>query len=202
MLRSTLLEVQILYWMPLHERSDEALQRNLERTFNTCEGLVKLALELERKCRFLSHAPHYILRSLLLATCSIISYLRSPFPTPSSITVGGADKVVHEAISALKACSVQPEDLPIRGLNLMEAYWSIKDRLSPWDTCQLPTANFKHRLGAGIIYDCLGRWKRGVEWTRASAADPTLAGAPSETYSSMLPLQIAPSRGNTNQLNR
>lgn len=190
MLRSTLLEVQVLYWMPLPGRSDEALQRLLMRTYNTSDGLIKLALDLDRKSGFLSHAPHYAFRSLLLAACTIISYVRSPFRSSSLVPVGGEDLVVQNAIFALKSCSVQADDLPIRGSNVMEAYWSVKDRLPPWDTSQLRTVNFKHRLGASIVYDCLGRWKKDLEWTRASAGDPPPTGAPSEPYSSRSPLKM------------
>jgi hypothetical protein len=190
MLRSTLLEVQVLYWMPLPGRSDEALQRNLMNTYYTCEGLVKLALDLERKSGFLTHAPHYAFRSLLLAGCTITSYLRSPFRSTNLVPVGGEDLVVQNVILALKTCSVQADDLPIRGSNVMEAYWSVRDRLPPWDTHQLRNANFKHRLGASIVYDCLGRWKKDLEWTRASAGDPTPAGGPSESYSSKLSLEL------------
>lgn len=186
MLRSTLLEVQVLYWMPLPGRSDEAMQRNLVRTYSTAEGLIKLALDLERKSGFLSHAPHYVFRSLLLAACTIISYVRSPFWSSSLAPVGGEDLVVQNGVLALKTCSVQADDLPIRGSNVMEAYWSVKDRLPPWDTCQLRAANFKHRLGASIVYDCLGRWKKDLEQTRALVGDPTPAGGPSESYSSKL----------------
>lgn len=184
MLRSTLLEVQMLYWMPLSRHSDEALQRNLVRTFGTCEGLIKLALDLERKSRFLSHAPHHVFRSLLLAACSIISYLRSPFPGYGLVPPGAADTIVRDAILSLKTCSVQPDDLPMRGANIMEAYWSVRDRLPPQDTSQLHTANFKHRLGPSIVYDCLGRWKKDLEWTRTSAAEPPPAKGPAEAFNS------------------
>lgn len=188
MLRTTLLEVQVLYWMPLPGRSDEALQRNLMRTYSTSEALIKLALDLERKSGFLSHAPHYVFRSILLAACTVVSYMRSPFRSSTLIPVGGEDLVVQNAILALKTCSVQLDDLPLRGSNVLEAYWSVKDRLPQWDTGQLPTANFKHRLGASIVYDCLGRWKKDLEWTRASAGDPPPTGGPSDPYKSKLSL--------------
>jgi transcriptional regulatory protein LEU3 len=187
MLRSTLLEVQVLYWLPLPGRTDEALQMNLMRTYSTSEGLIKLGQDLERKSGFLSHAPHYVFRSMLLAACTIISYLRSPFPSPRLVPVGQVDAMTQTAIMALKTCSVQADDLPIRGANVMQGYWTVKDRLPPWDICQLGTAKFKHRLGASIVFDCLGRWKKDLEWTRVSAGlDATHARRASQSYSGKL----------------
>jgi len=177
----------VLYWLPLPGRSHEALQRNLMGTYSTSESLIKLALDLERKSGFLSHAPHYVFRSLLLAACSIISYLRSPFSGPSLVPVEGIDVVAQNAIMALKSCSVQAEDLPIRGANVMQAYWTVKDRLPPWDIYQMDATKFKHRLGASIVFLCLGRWKKDLE--RASGGDPTHAGGLPEPYTGECLLQ-------------
>lgn len=184
MLRSTLLEVQVLYWMPLPGRSDETLQRNLTRTYSTSEGLIKLALDLEHKYAFLTHAPHFVFRSLFLAACTIVSYLRSPpFRPPSLDTTEEIDLVVQNVIKALKTCSVQAEDLPIRATNVMQGYWSVRDRLPPWDICQLRTAKFRHRLGASIMFECLSRWKRDIQRTR----DASHAGGLPDANSGKLP---------------
>jgi acyl-CoA synthetase (AMP-forming)/AMP-acid ligase II len=183
-LRSTLLDVQAMYWMPLPGRSEEALQRNLLRAYRTSESLIRLATDLERTAGFLTHAPHYVFRSLALATCTVILFLRTPFPNPNLITAREGDLLVHDAMTALRACSVQEDDLCIRAPNLMEAYWSVKDRLPPWDIGQLRTATFTHRLGVSIVYDCLGRWKRDIQSTRAAASNQVSAGVASEPASS------------------
>lgn len=187
MLRATLLEIQVLYWMPLPGCSDEALQRNLTSTYSTSEALVKLGLDLEHACGFLSHAPHHVFRSLLLAACTVIQYLRSPFATSRLVSVGGTDPTVQDAIRALKTCSVQADDLPTRASNMMQGYWNIKARLPPWDISQLRTAKFKHRLGASIVFECFARWKKDLDWTRLSAGDSSHAGGLPESHSGRPP---------------
>ena len=182
MLRSSLLEIQVLYWMPLPGCSDETLRRNLTRTFCTSESLVKLALDLQSQSGFLSHAPHYVFRSLLLAGSAIISYLRSPYQGAGSAPPGGSDLLMRDMVLALKSCSVQADDLPTRGSALVEAYWSVRDRLPPWDASQLRPADFKHRLGAALVYDCLGRWKKDMDSTRNPGGISAPGGGPTEAY--------------------
>ncbi|KAB5570284.1 hypothetical protein GE09DRAFT_1283423 [Coniochaeta sp. 2T2.1] len=182
MLRSTLLEVQVLYWMPLPGCGDETLRRNLARTFSTSEDLVRLALDLHRQSDFLTHAPHYVFRSLLLAGCIIISYLRSPYPLAGFAPAGGGDNLVQDMVSALKACSVQADDLPIRASAVAEAYWSVRNRLPPWDVSRPRPADFKHRLGSALVYDCLGTWKKDLDLARNSGGDSAPAVAAGESY--------------------
>lgn len=168
-LRSVLLEVHVLHWLPSPGTSDETLKRNVTECFHTAEGLVRLALQLERNFSFLSHSPHFVFRSLLAAACAIIGFLRSPYAPSGADEIKAADILVRDSLAALRACSVMDGDLCMRGPLMMESYWSMKDRMPRWDTRQLGTVNFTHRLGASIVYDCLGTWKREVERVRESA---------------------------------
>lgn len=168
-LRSVLLEVHVLHWLPSPGTSDETLKRNVTKCFHTAEGLVRLALQLERNFSFLSHSPHFVFRSLLAAACAIIGFLRSPYAPSGADEIKAADILVRDSLAALRACSVMDGDLCMRGPLMMESYWSMKDRMPRWDTRQLGTVNFTHRLGASIVYDCLGTWKREVERVRESA---------------------------------
>jgi hypothetical protein len=98
----------------------------------------------------------------------------------------GAAVVVQDVISALRACSVQAEDLPTRVANVVKGYWTVRDRLPPWDISQLGTAKFRHRLGASIVFECLGRWKKDLDWTRASAGDSAQARGVAASYTGKL----------------
>lgn len=168
-LRCVLLEVHILYWLPLPGSSDETLSRCLTKSFHTSEGLIRLALQLERNFSFLSHAPHFVFRSLLTAACVIMAFLRSPYAADGEEDKRMADLLVRDTVAALSACSVLEGDLCMRGPYLMESFWNMRKNMPRWDTRLLGTSNFTHRLGASIVYDCLGRWKRDVERIRENA---------------------------------
>jgi hypothetical protein len=176
-LRCVLLEVHILYWLPLPGSSDEILRRCLTKSFHTSEGLIRLALQLERNFSFLSHAPHFVFRSLLTAACVIMAFLRSAYAPDGEEDQKMADRLVRDSVAALSACSVLEGDLCMRGPYLMESIWNMRKSAPRWDARVLGTSNFTHRLGASIVYDCLGRWKRDVERIRESAGSaPQRAG--------------------------
>ncbi|PSS00905.1 hypothetical protein BD289DRAFT_422914 [Coniella lustricola] len=170
---STLLEVQVYYVVPIPTVSPETYKRNILRCHTTAQSTVRLALKLQAEIGFLSHAPHFVFRSLLTASCIIISALISHTLKDSleahiQQTEGSTpDLVVADAIASVRACSVQDADLAMRCSKMMESAWNVRNMLPNTELSQLDTPQFGHRMGMGLPLDCIRRWKRHMDYIRS-----------------------------------
>lgn len=167
----TLLEVQVYYFLPVPEFSIEIFKRNALRCYTTAESLTRLAVKLQNDIRFLSNAPHFVFRSLLTATCVMISALISPTLkdlVEAHIQLQGStpEQVVADALSCVRHCSVQEDDLPLRAAKMMESAFNVRHILPPTELSQLGMPEYSHRMGMGLPLDCIRRWKRQMETFR------------------------------------
>lgn len=155
--------------MPLPGFSEEILKRNVLRCYNTAQSLVRLALKLQRDTAFLTHAPHFVFRALLAASCVFLTFQLSSYALAFEGDSGEA--LIGDALAAMRACSVQEGDLPVRASNMMEKYWSVRHRIPKSDDWKSGPSCFAHRLGASIAFDCLRKWKKELEQVRCSASN-------------------------------
>lgn len=174
---STLLELQVFYFMPSPGFSQEAFKRNALRCHTTAQSVIRLAQKLNNDIAFLSHSPHFVCRSLLSAACIVISALLSPSTKDvidRQIQDAGstADMVVNEAFAGVRLCSIQDGDLPVRAAKMMESAWSVRDILPATELSQLGQMDLSHRLGMGLPLDCIRRWKRQMEQIRPDKVTP------------------------------
>ncbi|KAK3942990.1 hypothetical protein QBC46DRAFT_53612 [Diplogelasinospora grovesii] len=180
-LLSTLLEIQIYYFMPLPNFSEEILKRNVIKCYTTAESLIHSSLKLHRETAFLHYAPHFVFRTLLSAACVILSVHLSSYT--KGFQADTVDSLIKDAIRAMRICSVQDGDLHMRGTNMLEKYWTLRahipnrqTRIAGVDDDGMGISIFTHRLGASLTFDCLRRWKKDVEYARdASNTTPNLA---------------------------
>lgn len=168
---STLLEVQVYYFVPVPNFNPEIFKRNALQCHTTAQSLVRLALRLQNEIAFLSHAPHFVCRSMLSAACIIISCLISPSlkdVTEAHVQQEGStpDLVVADALAAVRCCSIQDGDLPIRAYKMMESAWTVRHVLPPTELSQLGMPDYSYRMGMGLPLDCIRRWKRQMEQLR------------------------------------
>lgn len=188
-LLATLLDLQVYYFLPQADVDAAALRRNCLRAFSTAETVVRTALALQASSAFLSHAPHYVFRTVLTATCIIFKVLRSSYrayvdPGGETVTAGTpnatasagrgpgggrtvADDLTKDCFLALSACSTRDGDLPARAARLFESYWLLRGWLPVQD---VPTTNFAGRMGASMTFACLKLWKDDVERAGTTAA--------------------------------
>lgn len=164
--------MQVYYFVPTPDFSPEIFKRNALRCYTTAQGLVRLALKLDAEIGFLAFSPHFVCRSMLTAACIIISALVSPtlkdFVEAHLHAEGNTpDAVVADALAAVRTCSVQDGDLPVRAAKMMESAFSVRNALPPTETSQLGLPEYSsHRLGMGLPLDCIRRWKRQMEQMR------------------------------------
>lgn len=178
---STLQEIQLFYFMPMPGFSPDVFQRNALRCHTTAQSVVRLALKLQSDIGFLSHAPHFVCRSVLTAACILISAFLSPslrdvVGRHTRERGGTPDMVVGEALACVRCCSIQDGDLPVRTAKMMESAWHVRDVLPPTEVSH---ADFIHRMGMGLPLDCIRRWKRQMEQIRPDKISPAVpvAGA-------------------------
>ena len=169
-LLSTLLEIQVYYFIPLPGYSEDILKRNVLKCYTTAEAVIHQATQLQRERAFLHYAPHFIFRHLLLATCVILSVHFSSYT--KGFQADSMDELVKEAIRCMRTCSVQGNDLHTRGPNMVENFWNMRERLPRTTFADMGVSMFTHRLGASLAFDCLRRWKKDVEAAREMDLNP------------------------------
>ncbi|KAK3322137.1 hypothetical protein B0H66DRAFT_191905 [Apodospora peruviana] len=177
-LLSTLLEIQIYYFIPLPGYSGEILKRNVIKCYTTAEALINQAMRLHRQTAFIHYAPHFVFRTLLNAICVIMSVHLSSYT--KGFQADTVDALVRDGIRAMRIGSVQDGDLHIRVTNMLEKYWDMRSHIAKVDTSDpLGVSMYTHRLGASLTFSCLRRWKRDVEQARdASTPIPPMREQP------------------------
>ncbi|GJN66659.1 hypothetical protein PLICBS_000678 [Purpureocillium lilacinum] len=169
------LEIQSHYFIPLPSQQQHntaagatsppppSLKANTVRVFNTSRALIALSLDLESRTHFLTHAPQWALRSNVDAAAIIVATLASAAAPQMDPTE--ADALAQRACGALLRCSVRDTDLPHRACIIMETFWSVRDLVPQIGPA--PGA-WPERLGAGVTYWCLERFKFGLRAAQSS----------------------------------
>lgn len=167
--------------MPTPGFSQEIFKRCALRCYTTAQSLVRLALKLQSDIAFLSHAPHFVCRSMLTAACVIISSLISPSLksfVEDHIREQGfvPDTIVNDALLSVRYCSIQEGDLPSRASKMLESAWNVRSMLPPTEFSHLSTPEYSHRLGMGLPMSCIRRWKHAMEQLRPEKVNPGPGG--------------------------
>ncbi|KAI0840553.1 hypothetical protein F5Y06DRAFT_243026 [Hypoxylon sp. FL0890] len=152
------LEIQTFYMIPLPGYEPEALKRNILRTYNTAQAVIRESLELDREMEFLRHLPHFYFRAILAAGAVVYRILRSSYM--QFIDREAAERSALDAVAASRRAKVMDNDLPTRLGNLFES-WCDRllrgTRAANWS--EEPVSTFSHRLSASVTYDCMTHWK-------------------------------------------
>jgi transcriptional regulatory protein LEU3 len=122
-LLSTLLEIQIFYFMPLPGYSEGTLKRNVLKCYTTAESLINLSLKLHREIAFLHYSPHFVFRTLLSSACVVLSVHFSAYT--KGFQADSVDALIKDVIRAMRICSAQEHDLCQRGANSMSKFPKI-----------------------------------------------------------------------------
>ncbi|KAL1899756.1 hypothetical protein Sste5346_002621 [Sporothrix stenoceras] len=168
-LLSTLLDVQAFYFMPVTGFSSEIFKRNVLKAYSTSQLVVRQALKLQDELGFLYYAPHFVCRTLLASACITLNVLLSPYI--QDMPVHAKDALMHDAITAVKTCSVHDGDLPSRASKMIESYWSVHHLKGPMEIPMKDVSQFSSRLGTSFAFDYIRRWKRDIEASRTSATN-------------------------------
>ncbi|KAI1085786.1 hypothetical protein F5B20DRAFT_18105 [Whalleya microplaca] len=148
------LEIHVFYLMPLPGYDHEALKRNVLRTYNTAQAVIRESLELDRKTNFVHHLPHFYLRTMISSACVIYKLFRSSYM--KFIDRKAAEQTGSDAIAMAKRATIMEADLPMRLRSLLESWFEMA-QITEWQ--EEPVLTFCHRLSASVTLDCMFRWK-------------------------------------------
>jgi hypothetical protein len=167
---ATLLDLQVFYFMPLPGCDDDVLKRNIMKCYNTAEAIIKLAKKLHETTSLFKHAPHFMFRFLLAASCVCVTVFMSTF---GEVFVDDTtDTLIKDILAVLRGFRIQEGDLPMRCTNMMEKYWAVRHHLPRVEVSKLGISEYSHRLGCCLVFNCLHRWKRDVEQVQREGSNP------------------------------
>ncbi|KAI1353099.1 hypothetical protein F5Y01DRAFT_277784 [Xylaria sp. FL0043] len=175
------LEIQVYYMMPAPGYNPEPLKRLILRTYSTACSVLRSAQELDKTIGLLGHITHPHLRSLVTASCVIFKLLRSSYM--QFIDHKSIEAIASETVLICERMSVIEGDLPLRLKALLKTFLELyhyPSQAATWQTEEPIALNFPHRLGAGVTFDCLFRWKsdgRVVRCLQQQTPNPPNDGA-------------------------
>ncbi|KAI0194190.1 hypothetical protein F4808DRAFT_453136 [Astrocystis sublimbata] len=154
------LEIQIFYMMPVPGSDPEPMKQPILRAYLTATSILRNAQQLDRTTGFLGHITHPQMRSLMTASCVIFRLLRSSYM--HFLDHKAIEATAAEAVSICQRMSIMEADLPMRLASLFKAFLELYHSSAwgtTWQTEEPIVTAFLHRLGAGVTFDCLIRWK-------------------------------------------
>lgn len=190
------LEIQIFYMIPPPGHNPESLKQNILRAYHTASSIIRNAQELDQKIEFLAHITYSQMRSLLTASCVIFKLLRSSYM--QFLDRKFMEATASDAISICQRMSVAESDLSMRISILFKTFLELFQSSSwaaTWQDEEPTASGFPHRLGAGVTYDCLVRWKadgaikRALHQQQQQTPNPPTDG-PGEETDTLLPSTV------------
>ncbi|KAK6208047.1 binuclear zinc transcription factor [Colletotrichum tabaci] len=154
-------ELQSYHFVPLASVDKSTFRHNVNRAYSTAQALINLSLRLEASRRFLSHAPYHVFRTILDAAAVVFDVLFSGHAT--DVELANAEVSIRNSQEALRRCSVQEGDFPMRALRMSESYWSLRHMMP---ALEAPISQYPHRTGAVIAFGTLRRWKKELDQAR------------------------------------
>ncbi|CAM1502900.1 Fc.00g076760.m01.CDS01 [Cosmosporella sp. VM-42] len=157
------LEVQQYYFAP-PPTSAPPTPLNTLRAYTTAHAILTTALTLETTSKFLNHGPNWTYRTIVDASCILVSTLHST-TTPANVMPEEATAIAQQINTAVQCCSVRDGDLPCRGAIIMDTFWSVRNLLPKFDATRRA---WPKRLGAAVTFWCLNKFKDALQEAKKS----------------------------------
>jgi hypothetical protein len=120
-----------------------------------CE-LITDILSTDASYGVLAFAPIMYPRMMWTAAYLILKVLNSSYSQHVDCESGAS--LFHSIVAAVRRCSVDENDLAIRGANILADAWYRRNEMNE-DRSKEPELVTRSRLGASLMFDCLWRWK-------------------------------------------
>ncbi|KAI0408649.1 hypothetical protein F4802DRAFT_594061 [Xylaria palmicola] len=154
------LDIQIFYFTPAPGYNPESLKQQILRAYHTAASVLQNAEELDQKVGFLGHITHPQMRSLATAGCVVFKLLRSSYM--QFLDRKSIEATASNAVVVCQRMSIMDGDLPQRLSLLFKTFLELNHSAAwatTWQNEEPTVSSFPHRLGAGVTFDCLIRWK-------------------------------------------
>lgn len=147
------LQLAAYHWLgpPSQERT-----MGIIRSYAAASALITEILAADASYGVLSFAPIIYPRMMWTAAYLILKVLNSSYSQHVDCESGAS--LFHTAAAAIRRCSVEENDLAIRGANILADVWYRRCEIIE-DRTKEPELVTRSRLGASLMFDCLWRWK-------------------------------------------
>lgn len=150
------------------------------KAYSLATAFVLRTTEANRSFGFYSHLTSYLFRALFMATCVLWKVLSSSYCLEVDYE-SGKDSF-NRAVSALKKCSVENNDIAGRQSEIMVQIWSSSEDNHD-RTIFEPEVEHCSRYSASLAFDCLFYWRdqiggqsrTGLQNSATSKFDPNIA---------------------------
>lgn len=139
--------------------SNSVRKAGILEAYSLAETFVTQSFDANWKSNFHSYLTSYLFRSLFMATCVLWKVLSSSYFLDVNHEAG--KNTFNRAVSALKKCSIENNDIPGRQSEIMVQLWSYTEETPDMRNFE-PTVVYRSRYSASIAYDCLFFWRDHV----------------------------------------
>lgn len=150
---SARLQLGIYHWLG-PSSSERTL--GMIRSYAAVSALVTEILSADASYGVLAYGPILYLRMMWTAAYLIFRVLNSSLSQHVDCETGAS--LFHSLVAAIRRCSVEENDLAIRGANVLADVWYRRNEFIE-DRAKEPVLVTRSRLGANLMFDCLWRWK-------------------------------------------
>lgn len=126
------------------------------RSYAAASALIVEILSADASYGILAFAPIIFPRMMWTAAYLILKVLNSSCSQHVDCESGAS--LFHSIVAAIRRCSVEENDLAIRGANILADVWYRRSEIIE-DRSKEPELVTRSRLGASLMFDCLWRWK-------------------------------------------
>lgn len=152
------------------DENADCQRRGILKAYSAAVAMVKAMTMANRTFRLFDFIPNYLFRMLFNATCVVWKILTSSYRDCIDFRQGKAN--FNEALSAVRKCSVENNDVAGRHAEILAQLWRIScgdgvdGAVSHDETGDLtkrpPELGLRGRFGASLSFDCLFYWREHV----------------------------------------
>ena len=148
--------------------SDSSNERRVAilQAYNSAISLISSMITADAGLGLFAHIPAYLFRMLFTAAGVVFKVLSSSYRQDVDLDLGKT--TLNEAITAMRKCSVENNDVPGRHAEIIRQLWLCAETLTTIDTSQPPVLSHRSRFGASLSYDCLFQWRETVGGQRST----------------------------------
>lgn len=125
-------------------------------SYAAASALISEILTADASYGVLAFAPIMYSRMMWTAAYLILKVLNSSCSQYVDCEAGAS--LFHSIVAAIRRCSVEENDLAIRGANILADVWYRRNEIIVNRDIE-PELVTRSRLGASLMFDCLWRWK-------------------------------------------
>lgn len=133
--------------------------------YNFATTFITYIIEVDVRISLFAHIPVHLFRMLFTAAGAVFKVLNSSYSPDVDTELGNA--TLNQAISAMRKCSVENNDVAGRHAEIMRQLWLSTDTVSTPGCWQPPSLVHRSRFGASLAYDCLFYWRDNVGGQRS-----------------------------------